>query len=118
MLNSFNLQLQGQGKLICDMYSHTKAFELKLKLLFRQVKNHNFIHLPATQNLFAENPVVAFPVEKSVEALETLMAEFDFVNNMFMQKKSVFFRTPLLPTLMKPGLLVSLNFPSYRTVMF
>ena len=62
MLNSFNLQLQGKGKFICDMYSHIKAFELKLKLLLRQVKNHNFIHLPATQNLSAENPVVAFPV--------------------------------------------------------
>ena len=73
MLNSFNLQLKGQGKL---MYSHIKAFELKLKMFLRQVKNHNFIHLPATQNLSAENPVVAFPVEKRVEALETLKAEF------------------------------------------
>ena len=45
MLNSFNLQLQGQGTLICDLYSHLKAFELKLKLLLRQVKNHNFIFL-------------------------------------------------------------------------
>ena len=76
MLNSFNLRLQGQGKLICDMYSHIKAFELKLKLLLRQVKNYNFIHLPATQSLSAENPVVAFPVEKCVEALETQKAEF------------------------------------------
>ena len=58
------------------MYSHIKAFELKLKLLLRQVKNHNFIHLPAAQNLSAENPMVAFPVEKCVEALETLKAEF------------------------------------------
>ena len=68
VLNSFNLQLQGQGKLICDMYSHIKAFELKLKLLLRQVKNHSFIHLSATQNLSADNPVVAFQVEKCVEA--------------------------------------------------
>ena len=76
MLNSFYLQLQGQGKPICDVYSHIKAFELKLKLLLRQVKNHNFIHLSATQNLSAENPMVAFPVEKCVEGLETLKAEF------------------------------------------
>ena len=76
MLNSFNLQLQGQGKLICNMYSHVKAFELKLQLLLRQVKNHNFIHLPAPQNLSGENPVFAFPVEKCVETLETLKAEF------------------------------------------
>ena len=63
MLNSFDLQLQDQGKLICDMYPHIKAFELKLKLLLRQVGNHNFIHLPATQNLSAENSVVVSPVE-------------------------------------------------------
>uniref|UniRef100_A0A3B4V0U4 Uncharacterized protein n=1 Tax=Seriola dumerili TaxID=41447 RepID=A0A3B4V0U4_SERDU len=76
MLNSFNLQLQGQGKLICDMYSHIKAFEVKLALLLEQVKKHNFIHLPATQNLSAENPVVPFPAEKCEEALEMLKAEF------------------------------------------
>ena len=33
MLNSLNLQLRGEGKLICDMYSHIKAFEVKLALL-------------------------------------------------------------------------------------
>ncbi|ROT69412.1 putative general transcription factor II-I repeat domain-containing protein 2-like [Penaeus vannamei] len=76
MLNSFNLQLQGQGKLICDIYSHTKAFEVKLELLLGQVKKHSFIHLPATQNLSAENPAVSFPAEKCVEALEMLKAEF------------------------------------------
>ena len=76
MLNGLNLQLQGQEKLICDMYSHIKAFEVKLALLLEQVKNHNFIHLPATQNLSAENPAVPFPAVKCVEALEMLKAEF------------------------------------------
>ena len=76
MLNSFNLYLHGKGKLVCEMYSLIKAFELKLKLLLRQVKNHSFIHLPATQNLSAENPVVVFPVEKCVEALEKPKTEF------------------------------------------
>ncbi|XP_037779167.1 general transcription factor II-I repeat domain-containing protein 2A-like [Penaeus monodon] len=76
MLNSFNLQLQGQGKLICDMYSHIKAFEVKLELLLGQVKRHSFIHLPATQNLSAENPAVPFLAEKCVEALGMLEAEF------------------------------------------
>ncbi|CAI5677221.1 unnamed protein product [Oreochromis niloticus] len=58
------------------MYSHIKAFELKLALLLEQVKKHNFTHLPATQNLSAENPAVLFPAEKCVEALEMLKAEF------------------------------------------
>uniref|UniRef100_A0A3P9L1T0 Uncharacterized protein n=1 Tax=Oryzias latipes TaxID=8090 RepID=A0A3P9L1T0_ORYLA len=56
MLNGLNLQLQGQGKLICDMYYHIKAFEVKLALLMGQVKKHNFANLPATQNFSAENP--------------------------------------------------------------
>ena len=49
ILNAFNLQLQGQGKLICNMYSHVKGFEAKLNLILGQIKNHNLIHLPATQ---------------------------------------------------------------------
>ncbi|CAI5655388.1 unnamed protein product [Oreochromis niloticus] len=76
MLNGLNLQLQDQGKLIFDMYSHIKAFKVKLALLLEQVKKHNFTHLPATQNLFAKNPAVPFPAEKCVEALEMLKAEF------------------------------------------
>jgi len=75
MLNSLNLQLQGLGKLVCDMYSHIKAFGVKPALLLEQVKKHNFIHLPATQNLSAENPVASFPAEKCVEAMEILKAE-------------------------------------------
>ncbi|XP_068602597.1 general transcription factor II-I repeat domain-containing protein 2-like [Brachionichthys hirsutus] len=76
MLNSLNLQLQGQGKLICDMYSHIKAFEVKLVLLLEQVKKHNFIHLPVTQSFSAENPAVPFPAERCVQALEMLKEEF------------------------------------------
>lgn len=76
MLNGLNLQLQGQGKLICDMYSHIKAFEVKLALLLEQVKKRNFTHLPTTQNLSADNPAVPFPAENCVEALEKLKAEF------------------------------------------
>lgn len=76
MLNGLNLQLLGKGKLICDMYSHIKAFEVKLSLVLEQVKKHNFTHLPATQSISAEKPAVAFPGENCVEALEMLKAEF------------------------------------------
>ena len=76
LMNSLNLQLQGEGKLICDMFSHVKAFEVKLGLLQRQIKEENFVHLPMTQKLFAEKPVVAFPVEKCAEVLELLQLEF------------------------------------------
>ncbi len=77
MLNGFNLQLQGKGKLICDIYSHIKTFGVKLALLVGQVQKQDFTHLPVTQSLSAEKPVAPFPAGKSVEALEMLNAEFD-----------------------------------------
>ena len=58
------------------MYSHIKAFELKLTVLIGQVQKHDFTHLPATQSLSAEKPAVPFPTEKCKGALETLRAEF------------------------------------------
>ncbi len=68
MLNGLNLQLQGKGKLICDIYSHIKTFRVKLALLVVQVQKQDFTHLPVTQSISAE---------KSVEALKMLKAEFD-----------------------------------------
>uniref|UniRef100_A0A9J8AS26 SPIN-DOC-like zinc-finger domain-containing protein n=1 Tax=Cyprinus carpio carpio TaxID=630221 RepID=A0A9J8AS26_CYPCA len=76
MLNHLNAQLQGKGKLISDMYSHIKAFEVKLVLLVRQVQKLDFTHLPATQSYCAEEPSVPFPVEKCKDALEMLQGEF------------------------------------------
>ncbi|XP_069502448.1 general transcription factor II-I repeat domain-containing protein 2-like [Ambystoma mexicanum] len=78
LLNSFNVQLQGKGKLICDMQSHVKAFEVKLGLLIKQVKEENFCHLPTTRNLLAEKPLVAFPNKTCVDSLEKLQKEFQF----------------------------------------
>lgn len=41
-INNINMQLQGEGKLICDMQSHVKSFAVKL------------CRLPITQNLLAK----------------------------------------------------------------
>lgn len=76
ILNGLNVQLQGKGKLICDMYSHVKSFEVKLALLVGQVQKQDFTHLPATRSLSAEKPVVPFPTKKCKDALEALRAEF------------------------------------------
>ncbi|XP_031811545.1 general transcription factor II-I repeat domain-containing protein 2-like [Sarcophilus harrisii] len=78
LLNNFNMQLQEKGKLICDMQSHVKAFEVKLGLLIKQVKEENFCHLPTTQNLLAEKPLIAFPNKTCVDSLENLQKEFQF----------------------------------------
>ncbi|XP_051837153.1 general transcription factor II-I repeat domain-containing protein 2-like [Antechinus flavipes] len=78
LLNNFNMQLQEKGKLICDMQSHVKAFEVKLGLLIKQVKEENFCHLPTTQNLLAEKPLIAFPNKTCVDSLEKLRNELQF----------------------------------------
>jgi hypothetical protein len=33
-LNEFNIKLQGKGKLLSDMYTDIKSFQVKLKLLY------------------------------------------------------------------------------------
>lgn len=76
VLNHLNLQLQGKGNLISDMYSHIKAFEVKLQLLLRQVQKLDFTHFPATQMYCAEKPAAPFPVAKCKDALEMLQREF------------------------------------------
>lgn len=76
MLNHLNVQLQGKGKLISDMYSHIKAFEVRLVLLVRKVQKLDFMHLSATQSYCAEELSVPFPVEKCKDALEMLQGEF------------------------------------------
>uniref|UniRef100_H0XX58 DUF4371 domain-containing protein n=1 Tax=Otolemur garnettii TaxID=30611 RepID=H0XX58_OTOGA len=78
LLNSFNVQFQGNRKFVCDMQSHGKAFEVKLGLPIKQVKEENFCHLPTTQNLLVEKPLVAFPNKTCVESLEKLQKEFQF----------------------------------------
>lgn len=76
MLNHLNVQLQGKGNLITDMYSHIKAFEVRLVLLVRKVQKLDFMHLSATQSYCAEELSVPFPVEKCKDALEMLQGEF------------------------------------------
>ncbi|XP_060137961.1 general transcription factor II-I repeat domain-containing protein 2-like isoform X2 [Zootoca vivipara] len=76
LLNTFNVQLRVKGKLVCDMFSHVKAFQAKLDLLINQVKEENFCHLPTTQNLSAGKPAVLFPNKTCVDLLEILQREF------------------------------------------
>ncbi|XP_060129870.1 general transcription factor II-I repeat domain-containing protein 2-like [Zootoca vivipara] len=76
LLNSFNIQLQGKGKLIGEMFAHVKAFQGKLDLIVRHVKEKNFFHLPTTQNRSLGNPTVPFPKEACVDLVESLQKEF------------------------------------------
>lgn len=105
MLNGLNLLYQGKGKQICDMYSYIKAFEVKSK--FSPIS----LLCKASQ---LRNP---WPTEKSVKCWrQSLMCDsVSFVSTL---KESAFSRTPLLPTLMKPCLLISLSWLIYTTVIY
>jgi hypothetical protein len=43
-LNDLNIKLQGRDHLITALYSHIKAFEVKLKLWGHQLNNKNYTH--------------------------------------------------------------------------
>lgn len=47
-LNVLNLQLQGKDLLICDLYSHIHAFEVKLQLWEIHLEQNNFTYFPRT----------------------------------------------------------------------
>jgi hypothetical protein len=51
-LNELNVKLQGKGKLLSDMFSYVKSFEMKLKLLHKHINEQNLDHFPFLQNCF------------------------------------------------------------------
>lgn len=44
--NSLNLQLQGKGKTIIELFSSVNALKAKLKLFASQLKRQNFKYIP------------------------------------------------------------------------
>jgi hypothetical protein len=50
-LNNLNKELQGEDKLITDMYNNIKAFRAKLRLWENQSKLHNLVHFPHLKSL-------------------------------------------------------------------
>lgn len=45
-LNQLNKRLQGKNKLICDMYTDVKSFEMKLKLFIKHIDEKKLDHFP------------------------------------------------------------------------
>jgi hypothetical protein len=45
-LSELNVKLQGKVKLLSDMFSDLKAFEIKLKLLHKHINEQNLDHFP------------------------------------------------------------------------
>ena len=50
-MNRLNLELQGKGQLVCDMYDSIRATCMKLQLFHYQIKKKNFAHFPSLKDL-------------------------------------------------------------------
>ncbi|XP_064100875.1 general transcription factor II-I repeat domain-containing protein 2-like [Macrobrachium nipponense] len=72
-LNNLNLGLQGNRKLVSDMFTEVKAFENKLDIFMKQFSDENFIHFPCCKVLQNEkrNTSTASK-EKCTKAMELL----------------------------------------------
>lgn len=49
-VNELNTKLQGKGVFAHEMYQEIKAFQMKLKLFAKQVKEQNFVHFPTLKS--------------------------------------------------------------------
>jgi hypothetical protein len=59
-LNDLNINLQGQQKLIYYMFGTAIAFEMKLRLFWKQVENVNLCHFPSCDLLHKDGPFHVF----------------------------------------------------------
>ena len=74
-MNNLNLKLQGKENLICDLYTHLKAFRCKLDLFLKQVKVKNFFHFEKCE-VFNAEATTQFPVAFSCEIIQDLQHQF------------------------------------------
>lgn len=75
-LDALNLQLQGRGRIITDMYAAVRAFKTKLCLWENQMLQGNPCHFPCCQTIKAQISTAVFPCAQFAEKLSVLAAEF------------------------------------------
>lgn len=97
-LNALNKSLQGKDQLVSHMYSHLKAFCVKLKLLEAQLRNFNVVHFPTLLELKTAfpNANVSGRKMKYVSVITSLQAEFGkrFQDFSVIEKDMKLFITP------------------------
>jgi len=83
--NELNLKLQGRGKFVSALFDHVKAFERKLKLLQKQLREGNLAHFPACKELADEESeedqdrdiaLTSLSSEKYASIMQSLQDEF------------------------------------------
>jgi hypothetical protein len=87
-INDLNIKLQGRDQLITGLYSHIKAFEVKLKLWENQLNNKNFTHFESCKQVMREFEGFDFNVDTHLKLIQDLIIEFqerfiDFRNHKF-----------------------------------
>ena len=75
-LNKMNLELQGRGRVISDMYSTVKAFKTKLTLWEAQMRRENLIHFSCCQTVKERLSGTVFPSAQFADKLAILAADF------------------------------------------
>jgi hypothetical protein len=56
-VNDLNTTLQRKGRLVCDMVSDVKSFQLKLKLFTKQLNEGNLYHFPCCNSISQEGNI-------------------------------------------------------------
>jgi hypothetical protein len=74
-VNDLNTRLQGKGRLLCDMFSDAKSFQLKLKLFAKQLNEENLYHFPCCKSISQEGNN-KIPSKRFSEWLEMLRKGF------------------------------------------
>ena len=80
-LNNLNLHLQGVGKFVSSLFDHVKAFQRKLELLQKQLKEGDLAHFMACKKLTEENrngneAMKLLRSEKYTNLIENVKQEF------------------------------------------
>ncbi|XP_074488096.1 general transcription factor II-I repeat domain-containing protein 2-like [Sebastes fasciatus] len=75
-LNALNLQLQGRGHVITEMYATVRAFKTKLRLWETQMLQENLSHFPCCQTMKEQVSTAVFPSAQFAEKLSILGADF------------------------------------------
>ncbi len=74
-LNALNVKLQGRKQLITEMRDSVKAFQMKLRLWERQMRQGNLSHFPICKSV-SDTVAIPFPTEVYADKLNTLKVEF------------------------------------------
>jgi hypothetical protein len=93
-LNTLNVELQGEGKLICNLIQSVSAFRRKLNIFKGDIEQKKFIHFPSIFE--CKNYSEIINIETFLSFLSDFMKEFDarFKDFSEIGKLSQFLKTP------------------------